>query len=182
VEVLGVEIRPVVEFPSSGYWVGEDGSFWTNCPPKRGFGRGDPVWRRLATHTRPRNGYVTCSFRPAARGKVVTRYLHDLVLEAFAGPRPDGFQCLHGVGGPSDNRIGNLLWGTAKANSNDPIHLGRLPRGDRHHNAKLNRNKVAEIRREYAAGGVTQKELAKRYEISQSAVSLVVRGVLWKAL
>ena len=39
----------------------------------------------------------------------------QLVLTAFAGPRPAGCECLHGAGGVSDNSVENLSWSKERA-------------------------------------------------------------------
>ena len=53
------------------------------------------------------------------------RRVHRLVLEAFVGPRPDGYQCDHINTVRDDNRIENLRWVTASANQRNPITRGR---------------------------------------------------------
>lgn len=50
--------------------------------------------------------------------------VHHVVLEAFVGPRPDGMECCHGLGGPSDNRLSNLRWDTRLANHADKVAAG----------------------------------------------------------
>lgn len=54
--------------------------------------------------------------------------------------------------------------------------LDIIKRGERHVRAKLRDEEVREIRRTYAAGAVTQRELATRYGVSVQTVSLIVRG------
>lgn len=49
------------------------------------------------------------------------RYIHQLVLEAFVGPRPPGCGGLHKDDDPANNHYGNLYWGTAKQNVADAI-------------------------------------------------------------
>lgn len=44
------------------------------------------------------------------------RYVHRLVLEAFKGPCPPGFEGLHGDDDPSNNHEDNLAWGTRSDN------------------------------------------------------------------
>lgn len=49
-------------------------------------------------------------------GKRHIRKVHRLVLEAFVGPCPEGVECCHNNGDPSDNRLENLRWDTHAAN------------------------------------------------------------------
>jgi len=56
--------------------------------------------------------YVILSFEGSKRNW----YIHDLVLLAFVGSKPGGLEVLHGLGGKSDNRLVNLLYGTASQN------------------------------------------------------------------
>ncbi|HTE59511.1 MAG TPA: hypothetical protein VK631_04120 [Solirubrobacteraceae bacterium] len=50
-----------------------------------------------------------------------------------------------------------------------------LRRGE-HRTCKLSDSDVRAIRQTYAAGGVRQRELAERYGVSQTAISLLVLG------
>lgn len=59
------------------------------------------------------------------------RYVHDLVLLAFAGPRPTAdHEALHGNGCRADNWLHNLRWGTVKENADDRERHGKVHRGD----------------------------------------------------
>lgn len=49
-------------------------------------------------------------------GKGNTRQVHQLVLEAFVGPRPAGHETLHLNHQPADNRLSNLIWGPRSEN------------------------------------------------------------------
>jgi hypothetical protein len=48
--------------------------------------------------------------------------------------------------------------------------------GERHGGAKLTDAQVAEMRAAYARGGVTQRELAGKYRVSQSCVGKIIRN------
>jgi hypothetical protein len=110
--------------------------------------------------------------------------VHRLVLEAFVGPCPPGMQCRHLDGDPTNNRVGNLRWGTAQENQADSARHGTArppqPRcGEANHSAILTAAQVAEIRRRYAAGGVTQAQLGREFGARQDWVSRIVRGQGW---
>lgn len=60
-------------------------------------------------------------------GVVKSRYVHQLVLEAFVGPRPDGAVACHWNDVPDDNRLSNLRWDTPAGNRADIIRNGRDP-------------------------------------------------------
>lgn len=55
-------------------------------------------------------------------GKKKHRYVHQLVLEAFVGPRPDGTEACHFPDRePSNNRLENLRWDTPGENQLDKV-------------------------------------------------------------
>lgn len=47
-----------------------------------------------------------------------------LVAEAFLGPKPEGLECCHNNGKPSDNRASNLRWDTRSSNTKDAVAHG----------------------------------------------------------
>ena len=53
-------------------------------------------------------------------------------------------------------------------------------RGGRH--TKLTPAKVRQIRRSYATGRWSQRELGEKYGVHQVTISAVVRGVTWLAV
>lgn len=107
------------------------------------------------------------------------RPVHHLVLEAFIGPRPDGFWGLHCDGDSMNNAAGNLRWGTPKENASDRTTHGRTLFGVKNHKAKMTPSAVECVRRDYSAGRATQCELAVRYGISQDSISAIVLGKTW---
>lgn len=60
-----------------------------------------------------------------------------------------------------------------------PILRGPV-RGERNGFTHLTEADVRAIRAEYAGGGVSQSQLAKRYGVSQTGIGHIVRGVTWK--
>jgi DNA-binding transcriptional regulator YdaS (Cro superfamily) len=86
------------------------------------------------------------------------------VWRYFYGPIPEGADIVHRNGTRGDNRPGNL---------EASFSTYRPPP-----NFRMSARQVEALRRAYHAGGVTQKQLAERYGISQSYVSAIVRGQL----
>lgn len=56
--------------------------------------------------------------------KKTTAKVHQLVLEAFIGPRPKGKITRHVDGDPTNNRLTNLVWGTHAENTADTLRHG----------------------------------------------------------
>lgn len=57
-------------------------------------------------------------------GLISYRQVHQLVAEAFHGPRPAGKVVRHLNGKGHDNRAENLLWGTNSENQSDSMRHG----------------------------------------------------------
>ena len=56
---------------------------------------------------------------------------------------------------------------------------GKAQRGEAHHQAKLDEDKVVEIRERYAGGGETQRGLAAEFGVSQRTVAKIVNRQGW---
>lgn len=98
--------------------------------------------------------------------------VHQLVCEAFHGPRPSpAHQVAHGDGDRTNNQAFNLRWATAAENAADTTMHGRHSKGEDCSYAKLTARNVAEIRaapkrsgecaRLAAKFGVTKNHIAK---------------------
>jgi hypothetical protein len=84
-------------------------------------------WRpRVAS--RNKDGHLILS---ASRGPGTARtlYVHQLVLTAFACPRPKGAFACHNDGNPANNHASNLRWDTATANRHDAFKHERERQG-----------------------------------------------------
>lgn len=172
-EIPGVEFRHIPGY--TGYAATNLGQIWS-CR------EGD--WHLLRPGSAPRTGHLHVSVR-RDDGKRVTGKVHQLVLFAFVGPRPDGCEARHFPDpNPSNNRPENLVWGTPKENSLDKLshgHVGYRPFGKGTDNpcAKLNWEIVNAIRSKYATGGITQRDLASEYDINQAYVSQIIHRKVW---
>jgi hypothetical protein len=101
---------------------------------------------------------------------------HRVAWELAHGPIPREMRVLHKCDVRRCVLVDHLFLGTAAQNSADMVIKGRQMRGESHVFAKLTDAQVAEIRAEYAAGGVTQKQLAVKRGCSRECVGLIVRG------
>lgn len=183
-----VEYREILRF--FGYRFGDDGSVWSRWK-KVSLGKGygskavlTDSWTRMSVSRRDKNGHYSVNLRTGDSGVKKMCYVHRLILEAFIGPCPDGMEGCHFDDDPSNNRLTNLRWDTPKANKADAFRNGRLHflRGQEHHASKLSDDQIREIRIIYAGGGATQRQLAKQYNLNQSHVSFIVRGLSWSHL
>lgn len=96
--------------------------------------RNGRAWRKKGCihgeHSKP-NGYIYVNLKSAPRKQ--RRYVHQLVLESFVGPRPAGHEACHENGIRSDNRLENLRWDTVSENRLDIKRMGRHNEGSKTH-------------------------------------------------
>lgn len=72
---------------------------------------------KLSTH-----GYLAVSL--SYYGEQSQEFVHRLVLQAFVGPAPEGYQCAHKNGIKTDCRLSNLVWATPAVNSRHQFEHG----------------------------------------------------------
>lgn len=115
-------------------------------------------------------------------------YVHQLVLEAFVGPCPDGMESCHFPDrSPLNNRVGNLRWDTPKNNHQDKKAHGTYGRGGimtgvKNGSALLREEDVREIRRKYSNREASQVQLGKEYGVTQAMISRIVLRQNWAHL
>lgn len=102
------------------------------------------------------------------------RFVHRLVLEAFVGPCPPGYQGAHLNGVRDDNRLENLRWVTPVENASHQVAHGTRRRGELMPAAKLTAPAVQEIRAA-VAGGERMGTVALRHG-SRTHPERVARG------
>jgi len=109
------------------------------------------------------------------------RLAHRLSWVMAKGEIPEGLCVLHRCDVPSCVRPGHLFLGTQAENNRDMRDKGRefRPIGERHGKAKLTEDDVREIRRTYAAGGISYRELGLIYGVCKENVYAVVRRKSW---
>ena len=100
-----VGYRDVPDFP--GYRVGSDGSVWGSRRAGRGYGR-TREWRALKPYlVRPGPAPTVSLYRERVRHSL---RVDEVVLLAFAGPCPGGWEVEHANGDLLDNRLENLRY------------------------------------------------------------------------
>jgi hypothetical protein len=121
-------------------------------------------------------GYPTVGLSYGERRK--NRLVHQLVLEAFVGPRLPGIDSRHGPAGKLDASLRNLCYGTRKENFADRLRDGTSNRGERAGPAKLTWDAVREIRRSVAAGE-SRKSAAQRFGVHKQTLRMIIIGKTW---
>lgn len=111
--------------------------------------------------------------------KPKARTIHQLVAEAFIGPRPEGLETCHNDGDPTNNHVGNLRYATHAENAADMVKHGTQAKGEMHGHAKLTEPDVLEIKRLLREGRLMSREIAERYGVSATAIAQIKRGKNW---
>lgn len=131
---------------------------------------------KLLSTPKDNNGYPCVNISNEHGRK--TERVHRLVLLAFVGPCPLGFDGCHNNGIPSDCRVDNLRWDSHKENSRDMVSHGRSPKGEKHHHAKLTEKTAMEVYR-LSKTGVKHEKIAKEFGISRRAVGFIANKQRW---
>lgn len=171
-------VRYKLVIDDNGYRVGDDGSIWTRLR-RIGLGKGGGVkygvgsiWVKMSP-TIHKSGHLSVRLRG------VRRYVHQLVLEAFIGPCPDGMEARHFPDrNPTNNAASNLLWGTHRQNILDQREHRTDNAGERNGQAKLT-NETAKSMKTDLAAGMSCSVAAKKYKISRTQARRIAAGARW---
>lgn len=141
--------------------------------------RNDRTGRSIPQHVGARGAAQVSLFdgkRPHTFG------VHRLLALTFM-PRDDvarrKLQVHHKNGVVTDNRLENLEWVTPLGHVALTKSLGQYSHGERHRLARLNDEKVREIRRR-AARGEKAKVMAPDFGVSPATVTQVINGITWR--
>jgi hypothetical protein len=108
---------------------------------------------------------------------------HRISYELAHGPIPPDTCVLHRCDNPPCVNPDHLFLGTRAENNADRAAKGRSAdqAGDANSAAKLTSNEARLIKERYGAGGVSQRQLAAEFGVSQSNINWIVRGATWTA-
>lgn len=141
---------------------------------------GTVTWRTYPAQIKTQNedrgrysyGRMRVGLNLAGVGK--SRLVHQLVAEAFIGPRLPGMEVAHNDGNPKNNRVENLRYSTPLDNSRDKREHGTHLVGERAPSAKLTNAQAEDIRA--LKGKLRLWQVADQYGISQAQVSRIQNG------
>lgn len=112
-------------------------------------------------------------------GKKGRPYLaHRVSYETWVGPIPEGLIVCHRCDNPRCVNPLHLFLGTHQDNSDDKLSKSRGNRGMKHGNSKLTEDQVRYIREAWRP----QKELARKFNVSQSLISQIQNRKIWTHL
>lgn len=174
-----IQYKRLVFLGFPDYRIGTDQTVWTRRIQGNATGTGP--WKKLKGGFHKR-GYPTYEFWKKGKRKVFT--LHRLMLLAFVGPCPEGMECCHEDGDPTNNDLSNLRWGTHSSNGKDMVKHGNHYRpntnGEANGFAKLTEREVLEIRRLFRPRKVTHQMLADMFHVSRGTIKGIVNRWWWK--
>lgn len=101
------------------------------------------------------------------------QYVHRVAFIEANGREPVGGEVRHTCDNPPCFNPAHLKEGTHRQNGHDMARRMRQPA------TKLDWQRVAEIRAAYATGGVSQRALAARYNISQRVICKILNNQAW---
>lgn len=114
--------------------------------------------------------------------KGVTVKAHRASYEAWVGGIPNGLVVLHSCDNPTCINPKHLSVGTHQDNADDMVRKGRSFKGtgEKHSQARLTSEQVAEIRAKYVPRKYTLAKLADEYGISFQHVSDIINRKKWR--
>lgn len=107
--------------------------------------------------------------------KKATKQVHHLVLSAFAGTRPKGYDGCHNNGNQVDNRSVNLRWDNKKNNNADKKLHSTEQIGEKAPGAKLKNCEVALIKK-LLKNKINPDIIAKMFKVARRTISHIKTG------
>lgn len=134
---------------------------------------------KILSAARGHSGYLVVGL--CKNGELKQKSVHGLVMLAFHGERPYGYEVCHGDGDRANNKLENLRYDTRQGNALDKVAHGTNNMGDTNPRAKLNSTQVLEIFKRCMAGE-NQQEIAADLGISSVTVNHIATGRTWRSV
>lgn len=163
------EFKPIKNYENS-YQISNFGRI--KSIPRNGTGHKEKILKFTITNC----GY----YRTCLSQNDIKKYIsvHRLVAEMFVLDPLSKPHVNHKDGNKLNNNVDNLEWVTCSENHKHAFKLNlRDNKGDKASSRKLTSSDIREIRG--LKGKVLQKEIAKKYNITQSNISKIFSGVSW---
>ena len=159
------------------YLASDDGQIYSTKPNKNSKDQ-TPTKPRLMKPHKSKDGYYRI------RIDNHTKLVHRLVLSAFCGPCPEGYQSCHNDGNKDNNAISNLRYDTHIKNNHDKILHGTSGKGEKNAMAKLKTEQVYKIKELLLKDGSMNhiKQIANSYNVSHGIIYLIKAGKRWQHL
>lgn len=125
----------------------------------------------------PKN-YGLMSVGSKTDGSRHTRFAHRISYELHYGPIPAGMSVCHKCDNPPCVNPAHLFLGSHQVNMHDMTQKGRATKGNKNPQARLTADQVRAIRAQ-AEDGDTHAEIAARFSINRSTVSMIVNRKRW---
>ena len=106
-------------------------------------------------------------------------YVHRLVLNAWKGECPKGFEARHLDGVPSNNNLDNLEWSSPSVNNMDKAIHGTMLTGTKHPNSKLTENDVRLARQLWKDHSLSEIVQMLELDVKNSTLHEAIIGKTW---
>lgn len=110
--------------------------------------------------------------------------IHRLIAEHFI-PNPNNFNVVNHIdGNKKNNKISNLEWCDHSHNNKHAFRTGLINslKGEKHPRSKLNEKQVIEIKKLLSEGLLTQREIAKKFNIHPNTINGIYKNQIWRHL
>ena len=162
---------------------GFDGYFVSNLGRVRGTRQNKDIILKNRTIGKSNNNKHYAPYQQVVlyeNGKQKAKMIHRLVGEHFI-PNPENKPQVHHKDiDVTNNNMTNLEWVTASENVKHTLSYRKKYVGVDNNLTKLTNDKVLKIREMYSEGGITQKELAKMFGVTQPNIKEILKRRTWK--